>query len=41
MSQLQDILQVSANGVDDHVEHKREAAHGVDRVTRFQGENAI
>jgi hypothetical protein len=41
MSQLEEILKVSANGVDDHVEHQREAAHGLDRVTRFQGENAI
>jgi hypothetical protein len=35
------MLKVSANVVDDHGEHKREAAHGLDRVTRFQGENAI
>jgi hypothetical protein len=40
-SQWQEILQVSAKGVDDHIERKREAAHGPDRVTRFQGENAI
>ena len=38
---LQEMLQVSAKGVDDHIERKREAAHGLDRVTRFQGENAI
>ena len=37
MSQLQEILQVSAEAVDDHGEHKREAAHGLDRVTTFSG----
>ena len=41
MSQLQEILKVSAKGVDDHSERKREAAHGLGRATRFQGENAI
>jgi len=41
MCHLQEMLQVSAKGVDDHIERKREAAHGLDRVTRFQGENAI
>ncbi len=41
MSQLEEILKVSAKGVDDHGERKREAIHGLDRVTRFQGENAI
>jgi hypothetical protein len=41
MSHLREILQVSAGGVDDGSERKREAAHGLDRVTRFQGENAI
>jgi len=40
MSQLQEIRKVSANGVDDHHE-QREAAHGMDRATCFQGENAI
>jgi hypothetical protein len=37
MSQLQEILQVSANAVDEHGERKREAAHGLDRVTTFSG----
>jgi hypothetical protein len=41
LSQLKDILKVSAKGVDDQREHTREAAHGLDRETRFQGENAI
>jgi hypothetical protein len=41
MSQLEEILKVFANGVDDDGERKREGAHGLDRVTRFQGENAI
>jgi hypothetical protein len=37
MSQLEEILQVSANDVDEHGERKREAAHGLDRVTTFSG----
>jgi hypothetical protein len=37
MSQLKEILQVSANVVDEHGERKREAAHGLDRVTTFSG----
>jgi hypothetical protein len=37
MSQLQEILQVSAEAVDEHGERKREAAHGLDRVTTFSG----
>jgi hypothetical protein len=37
MSQLQEILQVSADAVDEHGERKREAAHGLDRVTTFSG----
>jgi hypothetical protein len=41
MSHSEEILQVSARRVDDGIERKREAAHGLDRVTRFQGENAI
>jgi hypothetical protein len=41
VSQLQEMLKVSAKGVDDHGERMSEAAHGPDRVTRFQGENAI
>jgi hypothetical protein len=37
MSQLQEILQVSAKDVDDGNERKREAAHGMDRETPFSG----
>jgi hypothetical protein len=37
MSQLQEILQVSAEAVDEHGERKREAAHGLGRVTTFSG----
>jgi hypothetical protein len=37
MSQLEEILQVSANVVDEHGERKREAAQGLDRVTTFSG----
>jgi hypothetical protein len=37
MSQLEEILQVSAKDVDDGNERKREAAHGMDRKTPFSG----
>ncbi len=37
VSQLEEMLQVSANDVDEHSERKREAAHGLDRVTTFSG----
>jgi hypothetical protein len=37
MSQLEEILQVSAASVDEHGERKREAAHGLDRATTFSG----
>jgi hypothetical protein len=37
MSQLEEILQVSAKDVDDGNERKREAAHGMDRETPFSG----
>ena len=37
MSQLKEILQVSAKDVDDGNERKREAAHGLDRKTPFSG----
>jgi hypothetical protein len=37
MSQLEEILQVSAKDVDDGNERKREAAHGLDRKTPFSG----
>src|SRR6202040_146463 len=37
MSQLEEIRQVSTNDVDEHGERKREAAHGLDRVTAFSG----
>jgi hypothetical protein len=37
MSQLEEILQVSAKEVDDGNESKREAAHGMDRETPFSG----
>jgi hypothetical protein len=37
MSQLEEILQVSAKDVDDGNERKREAAHGLGRKTPFSG----
>jgi hypothetical protein len=37
MSQLEEILQVSAKDVDDGIERKREAAQGMDRETPFSG----
>jgi hypothetical protein len=37
MSQLEEILQVSAMDVDDGYVRKREAAHGMDRKTPFSG----
>jgi hypothetical protein len=37
MSQLEEILQVSAKDVDDGSERKREAAQGMDRKTPFSG----